>query len=59
MLAHAADEQVGEVLADPPAMLEDLGGQAVFGPDLAYVSELDYSVDPARAADLRPESTVA
>ena len=29
----------------------DLGGQAVFGPDLAYVSEPDYSVDPARAAD--------
>lgn len=27
----------------------DLGGQAVFGPDLAYVDELDYSVDPARA----------
>jgi L-2-hydroxyglutarate oxidase LhgO len=29
----------------------DLGGQAVFGPDLAYVSEPDYSVDPARAAE--------
>jgi L-2-hydroxyglutarate oxidase LhgO len=29
----------------------DLGGQAVFGPDLIYVDELDYSVDPA-AADL-------
>ncbi|OYU69519.1 MAG: FAD-dependent oxidoreductase [Alphaproteobacteria bacterium PA2] len=29
----------------------DLGGQAVFGPDLAYVDELDYSVDPARAGD--------
>ncbi len=28
----------------------DLGGQAVFGPDLAYVETLDYSVDPARAA---------
>lgn len=26
----------------------DLGGQAVFGPDLAYVDSLDYSVDPAR-----------
>ncbi|HEY2753146.1 NAD(P)/FAD-dependent oxidoreductase [Phenylobacterium sp.] len=24
----------------------DLGGQAVFGPDLTYVDELDYSVDP-------------
>lgn len=29
----------------------DLGGQAVFGPDLQYVDTLDYSVDPARAAD--------
>ena len=29
---------------------KDLGGQAVFGPDLAYVEEPDYSVDPARAA---------
>jgi L-2-hydroxyglutarate oxidase LhgO len=29
----------------------DLGGQAVFGPDLAYVDTLDYSVDPARAGD--------
>ena len=29
----------------------DLGGQAVFGPDLAYVDIEDYSVDPARAAD--------
>ena len=29
----------------------DLGGQAVFGPDLAYVPEPDYSVDPARAAE--------
>jgi L-2-hydroxyglutarate oxidase LhgO len=28
----------------------DLGGQAVFGPDLAYVEAEDYSVDPARAA---------
>ncbi|WP_374572623.1 NAD(P)/FAD-dependent oxidoreductase [Phenylobacterium sp.] len=27
----------------------DLGGQAVFGPDLQFVDELDYSVDPARA----------
>jgi L-2-hydroxyglutarate oxidase LhgO len=27
----------------------DLGGQAVFGPDLAYVDTEDYSVDPARA----------
>jgi L-2-hydroxyglutarate oxidase LhgO len=25
----------------------DLGGQAVFGPDLIYVDALDYSVDPA------------
>jgi L-2-hydroxyglutarate oxidase LhgO len=29
---------------------KDLGGQAVFGPDLAYVEAEDYSVDPARAA---------
>jgi len=29
---------------------KDLGGQAVFGPDLAYVETEDYSVDPARAA---------
>jgi L-2-hydroxyglutarate oxidase LhgO len=29
---------------------KDLGGQAVFGPDLAYVQTEDYSVDPARAA---------
>jgi L-2-hydroxyglutarate oxidase LhgO len=29
---------------------KDLGGQAVFGPDLAYVATEDYSVDPARAA---------
>jgi L-2-hydroxyglutarate oxidase LhgO len=28
---------------------KDLGGQAVFGPDLAYVETEDYSVDPARA----------
>ncbi|MDB5423686.1 MAG: dependent oxidoreductase, partial [Phenylobacterium sp.] len=28
----------------------DLGGQAVFGPDLTYVDTLDYSVDPAAAA---------
>ena len=28
----------------------DLGGQAVFGPDLAYVDTEDYTVDPARAA---------
>ncbi|MDB5499412.1 MAG: dependent oxidoreductase [Phenylobacterium sp.] len=27
----------------------DLGGQAVFGPDLTYVDTLDYSVDPAAA----------
>jgi len=25
----------------------DLGGQAVFGPDLIFVDDLDYSVDPA------------
>jgi L-2-hydroxyglutarate oxidase LhgO len=29
----------------------DLGGQGVFGPDLAYVPEPDYSVDAARAAE--------
>lgn len=29
----------------------DLGGQGVFGPDLAYVDQPDYSVDPSRAAD--------
>jgi L-2-hydroxyglutarate oxidase LhgO len=29
---------------------KDLGGQAVFGPDLEYVDVEDYSVDPARAA---------
>ena len=28
----------------------DLGGQAVFGPDLTYVEGLDYSVDPASAS---------
>jgi len=28
---------------------KDLGGQAVFGPDLAYVETEDYSVDPAKA----------
>ena len=28
----------------------DLGGQGVFGPDLAFVATEDYSVDPARAA---------
>jgi len=27
----------------------DLGGQGVFGPDLIYVEEIDYSVDPAAA----------
>ncbi|HEY8616555.1 NAD(P)/FAD-dependent oxidoreductase [Phenylobacterium sp.] len=27
----------------------DLGGQAVFGPDLSYVDELDYTVDPDAA----------
>jgi L-2-hydroxyglutarate oxidase LhgO len=30
---------------------KDLGGQAVFGPDLVYVDHEDYSVDPARRAD--------
>lgn len=30
---------------------KDLGGQAVFGPDLAYVEAEDYSVDPAKAED--------
>jgi L-2-hydroxyglutarate oxidase LhgO len=29
---------------------KDLGGQAVFGPDLTYVDTEDYRVDPARAA---------
>ncbi len=30
---------------------KDLGGQAVFGPDLVYVEGEDYSVDPAKAAE--------
>lgn len=30
---------------------KDLGGQAVFGPDLAYVETEDYSVDPSKAAE--------
>jgi L-2-hydroxyglutarate oxidase LhgO len=30
---------------------KDLGGQAVFGPDLAYVETEDYSVDPAKAEE--------
>ncbi|GAA0869870.1 NAD(P)/FAD-dependent oxidoreductase [Brevundimonas basaltis] len=30
---------------------KDLGGQAVFGPDLQYVEGEDYSVDPARATE--------
>lgn len=30
---------------------KDLGGQAVFGPDLAYVETEDYAVDPAKAAE--------
>lgn len=30
---------------------KDLGGQGVFGPDLAYVETEDYSVDPAKAAE--------
>lgn len=29
---------------------KDLGGQAVFGPDLEYVDAEDYSVDPSRVA---------
>jgi len=29
---------------------KDVGGQAVFGPDLAYVEAEDYALDPARAA---------
>ncbi len=29
----------------------DLGGQAVFGPDLQFVDEIDYGVDPARAGE--------
>lgn len=27
---------------------KDLGGQAVFGPDLAYVADVDFTVDPRR-----------
>jgi L-2-hydroxyglutarate oxidase LhgO len=30
---------------------KDLGGQAVFGPDLEYVEHEDYDVDPARAGE--------
>lgn len=30
---------------------KDLGGQAVFGPDLTYVDSEDYSVDPTKAAE--------
>ncbi|WP_420478556.1 NAD(P)/FAD-dependent oxidoreductase [Brevundimonas sp. FT23028] len=30
---------------------KDLGGQAVFGPDLVYVESEDYSVDPAKASE--------
>lgn len=30
---------------------KDLGGQGVFGPDLAYVDTEDYSVDPAKAQE--------
>ncbi|RYF95593.1 MAG: NAD(P)/FAD-dependent oxidoreductase [Caulobacteraceae bacterium] len=30
---------------------KDLGGQAVFGPDLQFVDNEDYSVDPAKAAE--------
>ncbi|MDQ1153603.1 NAD(P)/FAD-dependent oxidoreductase [Brevundimonas sp. SORGH_AS_0993] len=30
---------------------KDLGGQAVFGPDLAYVETEDYSVDPSKAEE--------
>jgi L-2-hydroxyglutarate oxidase LhgO len=33
---------------------KDLGGQGVFGPDLAYVEAEDYSVDPAAAAGFYP-----
>ena len=29
----------------------DLGGQARFGPDVEWVEEIDYNVDPARAED--------
>ena len=30
---------------------KDMGGQAVFGPDLSYVETEDYSLDPAKRAD--------
>ena len=30
---------------------KDLGGQAVFGPDLTWVESEDYAVDPAKAAE--------
>jgi L-2-hydroxyglutarate oxidase LhgO len=30
---------------------KDLGGQGVFGPDLTYVDEPDYTVDPSAAAE--------
>lgn len=30
---------------------KDLGGQAVFGPDLVFVETEDYSVDPAKASE--------
>ena len=33
---------------------KDLGGQAVFGPDLAWVDHEDYVVDPARADSFYP-----
>ena len=32
----------------------DLGGQAKFGPDVEWVNDIDYSVDPARAARFYP-----
>jgi hypothetical protein len=32
----------------------DLAGQAKFGPDVEWVTELDYSVDPARAESFYP-----
>ena len=32
----------------------DLGGQAKFGPDVEWIDELDYVVDPARAARFYP-----
>ncbi len=31
---------------------KDLGGQAVFGPDLTYIDGEDYSVDPAKADEV-------